>query len=93
MSGLEGCASLRPPPALPTEYPTPPISIVLHGVVVFPGCTHFIVGRDMAGSKSSITGDDFYGMYDAQVNTWERGIEWEAGVRDSNQSHCSSFDY
>jgi hypothetical protein len=31
------------------------------------GCTHFIVGRDMAGSKSSITGEDFYGMYDAQV--------------------------
>lgn len=32
------------------------------------GCTHFIVGRDMAGSKSSITGEDFYGMYDAQVS-------------------------
>lgn len=31
------------------------------------GCTHFIIGRDMAGSKSSITGDDFYGAYDAQV--------------------------
>mmetsp|Transcript_32132 Transcript_32132/g.83697 ORF Transcript_32132/g.83697 Transcript_32132/m.83697 type:complete len:440 (+) Transcript_32132:57-1376(+) len=30
------------------------------------GCTHFIVGRDMAGSKSCITGEDFYGMYDAQ---------------------------
>jgi len=30
------------------------------------GCTHFIVGRDMAGSKSSLTGEDFYGMYDAQ---------------------------
>jgi sulfate adenylyltransferase len=30
------------------------------------GCTHFIIGRDMAGSKSSITGDDFYGPYDAQ---------------------------
>jgi sulfate adenylyltransferase len=30
------------------------------------GCTHFIIGRDMAGSKSSVTGDDFYGAYDAQ---------------------------
>lgn len=30
------------------------------------GCTHFIIGRDMAGSKSSITGDDYYGPYDAQ---------------------------
>merc|ERR1711865_1174667 len=30
------------------------------------GCTHFIVGRGMAGSKSSVTGDDFYGAYDAQ---------------------------
>jgi ATP sulfurylase len=30
------------------------------------GCTHFIVGRDMAGCKSSVTGADFYGPYDAQ---------------------------
>jgi len=30
------------------------------------GCTHFIIGRDMAGSKSSIDGEDFYGAYDAQ---------------------------
>ena len=30
------------------------------------GCNAFIVGRDMAGSKSSITGEDFYGAYDAQ---------------------------
>jgi len=29
------------------------------------GCTHFIIGRDMAGSKSSLTGEDFYGAYDA----------------------------
>jgi len=30
------------------------------------GCTHFIIGRDMAGCNSSLTGDDFYGPYDAQ---------------------------
>ncbi|QNI84270.1 sulfate adenylyltransferase [Synechococcus sp. PROS-7-1] len=30
------------------------------------GCTHFIIGRDMAGCKSSLTGEDFYGPYDAQ---------------------------
>merc|ERR1712138_152684 len=39
------------------------------------GCTHFIVGRDMAGSKSSITGDDFYGAYDAQDYAKEMGPE------------------
>jgi len=30
------------------------------------GCTHFIIGRDMAGCKSSSTGEVFYGPYDAQ---------------------------
>lgn len=35
------------------------------------GCTHFIIGRDMAGSKSSRTGEDFYGAYDAQVRGQE----------------------
>ena len=30
------------------------------------GCTHFIIGRDMAGCKSSVSGDDFYGPYQAQ---------------------------
>jgi len=30
------------------------------------GATHFIIGRDMAGTKSTITGEDFYGAYDAQ---------------------------
>ncbi|GMI49295.1 hypothetical protein TrCOL_g5196 [Triparma columacea] len=39
------------------------------------GCTAFIVGRDMAGSKSSVTGDDFYGAYDAQDLLKEKGPE------------------
>jgi sulfate adenylyltransferase len=30
------------------------------------GATHFIIGRDMAGCKSTISGEDFYGPYDAQ---------------------------
>merc|ERR1719478_1805523 len=30
------------------------------------GATHFIIGRDMAGTKSTVTGDDFYGDFDAQ---------------------------
>jgi len=30
------------------------------------GCTHFIIGRDMAGCKSLSTGEDFYGPYEAQ---------------------------
>ena len=43
------------------------------------GCTHFIIGRDMAGCKSSLTGDDFYGPYQAQDfardNAPELGME------------------
>ena len=35
-------------------------------LLVLAGCTHFIIGRDMAGSKSSVSGEDFYGAYDAQ---------------------------
>jgi sulfate adenylyltransferase len=30
------------------------------------GCTHFIIGRDMAGSKSSLSGEDFYTPFEAQ---------------------------
>jgi len=30
------------------------------------GATHFIVGRDMAGTKSTLTGEDFYGEFEAQ---------------------------
>jgi|Transcript_81434 sulfate adenylyltransferase len=43
------------------------------------GCTHFIIGRDMAGCKSSIDGEDFYGVYDAQefakANSKELGVD------------------
>jgi sulfate adenylyltransferase len=39
------------------------------------GCTHFIIGRDMAGSKSSISGDDFYGAYDAQEMARQHSAE------------------
>jgi len=43
------------------------------------GCTHFIIGRDMAGCKSSLSGDDFYGPYQAQDfardNAQELGME------------------
>jgi sulfate adenylyltransferase len=30
------------------------------------GATHFIIGRDMAGTKSTLDSEDFYGPYDAQ---------------------------
>ena len=43
------------------------------------GCTHFIVGRDMAGSKSSVTGDDFYGGNDAQ--DFAKKYQDELGVK------------
>jgi sulfate adenylyltransferase len=38
------------------------------------GATHFIIGRDMAGTKSTLDGEDFYGAYDAQ----ETGKKFEA---------------
>jgi len=39
------------------------------------GCTHFIIGRDMAGSKSTVDGEDFYGAYDAQEFAVEHSEE------------------
>jgi sulfate adenylyltransferase len=43
------------------------------------GCTHFIIGRDMAGSKSSVDGEDFYGAFEAQdlaiANAKELGVQ------------------
>merc|ERR1711937_962173 len=32
------------------------------------GATHFIIGRDMAGTKSTLTSEDFYGAFEAQEN-------------------------
>lgn len=43
------------------------------------GATHFIIGRDMAGCKSTITGEDFYGPYDAQ--DFAKKYEKELGVK------------
>ncbi|KAG2436886.1 hypothetical protein HXX76_006405 [Chlamydomonas incerta] len=39
------------------------------------GCTHFIIGRDMAGCKSSLSGQDFYGAYDAQELANKHAVE------------------
>ena len=39
------------------------------------GCSHFIIGRDMAGSKSSVDGEDFYGAYEAQDLALAKGEE------------------
>ena len=39
------------------------------------GATHFIIGRDMAGCKSSLDGEDFYGAYDAQDKAAENAAE------------------
>ncbi|CAE8653326.1 unnamed protein product, partial [Polarella glacialis] len=47
------------------------------------GATHFIIGRDMAGTKSTITGDDFYGAYDAQ----------ETGKKHSEELACNVVHY
>lgn len=58
------------------------------------GCTHFIIGRDMAGSKSSVTGDDFYGAYDAQdfakENAPELGMQ---SVPSLNLVYTEEADY
>jgi len=46
------------------------------------GATHFIIGRDMAGTKSTITGDDFYGPYDAQETGKKYAAELGVTVTD-----------
>jgi len=43
------------------------------------GCNHFIIGRDMAGTKSTLDGEDFYGPDDAK----DYGLKYqdELGVK------------
>merc|ERR1712039_248173 len=47
------------------------------------GATHFIIGRDMAGTKSTMTSDDFYGAYDAQ----------DMGKKHSDELSVTVVDY
>merc|ERR1719156_206562 len=47
------------------------------------GATHFIIGRDMAGTKSTLTSDDFYGPYEAQ----------EMGKKHSDELSVKVVDY
>ena len=55
-----------------------------------PGCTHFIIGRDMAGCKSSISGNDFYGAYDAQELLMKHSAE--LGVQVRGQRVASKYE-
>merc|ERR1711920_171937 len=47
------------------------------------GATHFIIGRDMAGTKSTLTSDDFYGAFEAQ----------EMGKKHSAELEMTAVDY
>jgi len=61
------------------------------------GCTHFIIGRDMAGSKSSVTGDDFYGAFEAQdfakSNAEELGVKPVPSLNLVCVGDDSTFEY
>jgi sulfate adenylyltransferase len=46
------------------------------------GATHFIIGRDMAGTKSTLTSEDFYGAYEAQENGKKHSAELAVTVVD-----------
>mmetsp|Transcript_127321 Transcript_127321/g.179701 ORF Transcript_127321/g.179701 Transcript_127321/m.179701 type:complete len:387 (-) Transcript_127321:32-1192(-) len=47
------------------------------------GCTHFVIGRDMAGSKSSLDSEDFYGAYEAQEMAKKHSAELGIGTIES----------
>jgi len=46
------------------------------------GATHFIIGRDMAGTKSTLTSEDFYGAFEAQDNGKKHSEELAVKVVD-----------
>merc|ERR1712091_332146 len=46
------------------------------------GATHFIIGRDMAGTKSTLTSDDFYGAFEAQEMSKKHSAELAVTVVD-----------
>jgi len=61
------------------------------------GCTHFIIGRDMAGSKSSVDGEDFYGAFEAQelaiANAEELGVTPVPSLNLVCSGDDESFEY
>jgi len=46
------------------------------------GATHFIIGRDMAGTKSTLTSEDFYGPFEAQESGKKHSAELAVTVVD-----------
>ena len=58
------------------------------------GCTHFIIGRDMAGCKSSLSGEDFYGPYQAQDFARDNAAElWMETVPSLNLVYTEEEGY
>merc|ERR1712007_407546 len=47
------------------------------------GATHFIIGRDMAGTKSTMGSEDFYGAFEAQ----------DMGKKHSQELHVTVVNY
>ena len=52
------------------------------------GATHFIIGRDMAGTKSTITGEDYYGPYEAHELAAQFEDELGARLHSHAQATC-----
>ena len=67
MTGTHPSSTVHSKTFFHTPSPPGPREAIQHMIIRKNyGCTHFIIGRDMAGCKSTISGVDFYGAYDAQ---------------------------